>query len=117
MSGYGSIAPASSVANCLAHPLPLHRLNQLPNDMSDIQIDEPLQTILTQSKNETPDLKAVESSLQTIANALRAKSAGKWQVSAMGTLSNLDTYYQRVRETFLDSLNYLDLSSRCGNRL
>ncbi|KAG8744125.1 hypothetical protein FRC12_014869 [Ceratobasidium sp. 428] len=43
--------------------------------MPEIQVDQPLQTILAQSKAESPDLKIVESSLQEIANALREKSA------------------------------------------
>ncbi|QRW00062.1 hypothetical protein RhiJN_28080 [Ceratobasidium sp. AG-Ba] len=43
--------------------------------MAEIQIDKPLETIVSQSKESTPDLKIIESSLQAIANALREKSA------------------------------------------
>ncbi|KAG9126173.1 hypothetical protein FRC07_004580 [Ceratobasidium sp. 392] len=43
--------------------------------MAEIQVEQALQTIITQSKVASPDLKTVESSLQAIANALREKSA------------------------------------------
>jgi hypothetical protein len=49
--------------------------------MAEIQIDEPLQAIITQSKDTSPDLKVIESALQAIANALRAKSAGTSLIS------------------------------------
>ncbi|KAB5594115.1 hypothetical protein CTheo_2452 [Ceratobasidium theobromae] len=43
--------------------------------MSDI-LDEPLQTILTQSKNDAPDVNHLAASFQAIANQLRSPTAG-----------------------------------------
>ena len=98
------------------HPRSLHSLQPSSDAMADTNVEEQLQAVLSQSKNDAPDLQATGDAFQAIANALRLQTAGMRQALVVFEPPNKSPHCQPPQETVSANLSYRKPSSRSGSR-